>query len=230
MTKLSTIFTVFFVLLGLPLLADEDENARILAIGDSLMAWHSLTGQSIPAVLSDELDEPVVNRSVSGARLLFKVPLMAQAGMEISSQYVEGDWDWVILNGGGNDLWFGCGCHQCDAKLDKLIMPSGTEGAIPELISDLRQAGSQVLFFGYLRSPGVGSLIEDCKEPGDELEARIADFAKKQDGVYFLSNADLVPDGDLSFHGLDRIHPSIKASRAIGERLADIIRKNDETR
>lgn len=207
----------------------QEGSPRILAIGDSLMAWHSISGQSIPAVVSDELDEPVVNRSVGGARMIFKVPIVEQAGMEIANQFSEGDWDWVVMNGGGNDLWFGCGCKSCDTKLNKLIADDG-KGAIPELISQVRSTGAQVVLFGYLRTPGVDSLIDECKEPGDELEARISDYADRTDGVYFLSNTDLVPKGDLSYHGLDRIHPSVKASQAIGERVANLIRKLDPNR
>ena len=54
----------------------EDQTARILAIGDSLMAWHTLTGLSIPDIISRELEEPTANRSIGGARLLFKVPFL----------------------------------------------------------------------------------------------------------------------------------------------------------
>jgi hypothetical protein len=33
----------------------------------------------------------------------------------------------------------------------------------------------------------------------------------------------MVPHGDLSYHAIDRIHPSVKASREIGARVARII-------
>lgn len=49
-------------------------------------------------------------------------------------------------------------------------------------------------------------------------------MAALDDGVVFHSITDLVPQGDLSFHGVDRIHPSLKASLAIARRLARIIR------
>lgn len=208
----------------------EDQSARILAIGDSLMAWHTLTGLSIPDIISRELEEPTANRSIGGARLLFKVPFLGDVGMQISHQIVEGDWDWVVMNGGGNDLWFGCGCGECDAKMDKLIASDGGDGEIPRVINQLRDTGAKVVYFGYLRSPGVDSMIEECRDEGDELEKRVADFAKSTRGVYFLSNQDLVPEGDLTFHALDRIHPSLKASEEIGKRVAALIRKYDRTR
>ena len=212
--------------------ADEEIEAtpRILAIGDSLMAWHTLTGQSIPDIIERELEEPAANRSISGARLIFKIPFIGDAGMQISNQLIEGEWDWVVVNGGGNDLWFGCGCGKCDAKMDKLIASDGGEGEIPRLVNEIRETGAKVLYFGYLRSPGVDSMIEECRDEGDELEKRIAAFAKSTKGVYFLSNADLVPEGDLSYHALDRIHPSLKASEEIGKRVAALIRKYDRKR
>lgn len=222
---------------SLAALADTGANSedavhapRILAIGDSLMAWHTLTGLSIPNVVADELEEPTMNRSIGGARLLFKVPFIGDAGMQISNQVVEGDWDWVVMNGGGNDLWFGCGCSACYKKMDKLISDDGESGEIPRVIDDLRENGAKVLFFGYLRSPGVDSLIDECREEGDELEKRVAGYAKGKKGVYFMSIADLVPDGDLTYHALDRIHPSVKASEEIGKRVAALIRKHDKNR
>ncbi|MDG2340777.1 MAG: SGNH/GDSL hydrolase family protein [Paracoccaceae bacterium] len=146
---------------------DATTAPKILAIGDSLMSWHTLTGLSIPNVVANELEEPTANRSIGCARLLFKIPFIGDAGMQISNQIVDGDWDWVIMNGGGNDLWFGCGCSACDKKMDKLITEDGEAGEIPRVIDELREGGSKILYFGYLRSPGVDSLIDECREEGD---------------------------------------------------------------
>ncbi|MGR3546916.1 MAG: SGNH/GDSL hydrolase family protein, partial [Roseovarius sp.] len=46
-------------------------------------------------------------------------------------------------------------------------------------------------------------------------------------GVHFLPLADLVPHGDRSYHGIDLIHPSLKGSRVIGQRIAEIIVAHD---
>ena len=228
-----TLLLTAFVCGGAAAQASTTEDAtepRILAIGDSLMAWHRGSGKSIPDIVARELEEPAVNRAVSAARMIFKVPLLAEVGMQIPNQFRGGEWDWVIINGGGNDLWFGCGCGRCDAKMDKLIAPDGDSGAMPDLVSEIRETGAKVLIFGYLRSPGVDSVIEECRDEGDELEARYTAFAKSNKGVFFHSNADMVPEGDLSYHGVDRIHPSVKASEEIGVELARLIRKYDRTR
>lgn len=187
------------------------------------MAWNNISNQSIPDSIAKRLGEPVVDRSVSAARIIYHLPISGSAGLNIGKQYKTGDWDWIIVNGGGNDLWLGCGCIACNRKLDKLISADGRKGAIPGMLSDLRQTGAQVIYVGYLRSPGVGSPIEHCRTEGDILEQRITHLADLDSGIHFLSLRDLVPNGDRSYHALDMIHPSIKASTEIGNRVAEII-------
>ncbi|WP_333869431.1 MULTISPECIES: SGNH/GDSL hydrolase family protein [Leisingera] len=178
----------------------EGQSARILAMGDSLLAWHSLAGRSIPDRVAQELQEPVVDRSVSAARILYKLPISGAAGMNIGKQYTPGKWDWVIVNGGGNDLWLGCGCFACNRKMDKLISSDGQSGAIPGMLAELRATGAKVVYVGYLRSPGVGSLIEHCRDEGNALEARITRLAAQDEGIFFVSNKDMVAHGDRSYH------------------------------
>ncbi len=205
----------------------DQQDARILAMGDSLMAWHGVTGRSIPHAISRELEEPVVNRSIGGARILYALPISGAIGMKISKQYRPGNWDWIVLNGGGNDLWLGCGCGRCERKMNRMISQDAKTGAIPELVARLRATGAQIVYVGYLRSPGVGSVIDGCRDEGDELEQRISTLAQQTEGMHFLSLVDLVPHGDRSYHGLDMIHPSLKASKEIGRLIAEIIDKNE---
>jgi len=225
MKALSVISIAMLIgLVGCAQPVSRNATPRILAIGDSLMAWHGSSGKAIPNAVSRELGEPVVNRSVGGARILYGLPVTGALGMKIENQYTEGNWDWIVVNGGGNDLWLGCGCIACDGKLDRMIASDGRRGEIPRLVSELRDTGARVIYVGYLRSPGLNSIIEHCRDEGDELERRIDKLAALLPGVYFLSLADLVPDGDRSYHAADMIHPSIKASTAIGRSVAEIIR------
>lgn len=198
---------------------------RILAIGDSLLASHSLTGRAVANFLEAELGQPVKDRSVVGARMIYNLPLTGAMGMSIPAQFrAKKDWDWVVMSGGGNDLWLGCGCNQCDRRIDKLISNDGTRGKIPSLMAKVRRSGAQVVYVGYLRSPGLGSIIESCKDEGDKLEERVARLAARVDGLHYVSLQDLVPYGDRSYFAFDMIHPSIKASRSIAKRIADVIR------
>lgn len=203
---------------------------RILAMGDSLMAWHRGADLSIADGLAKTLKEPVLNRSISGARIVYGLPISGAMGMKIANQYRGERFDWVVVTGGGNDFLFGCGCNKCERRMDRLISADGRKGDVPSLVASIRKSGSRVVFLGYLRSPGVGSPIESCKDEGDTYEARIAKMANRDKGVYFLSLTDLVPKGDTSFHSADMVHPSRKASRIIGERLAKLIKKADRNR
>ncbi len=202
---------------------DAPRGPRILAMGDSMMAWNSGAQSSIPEVISAELGEEVVSRAISGAHIVYNLPLTGSAGLRIRNQYVKGDWDWVVMNGGGNDLWLGCNCNACDRRMNKMISEDGSSGDIPDMVTSVRSTGAQVVYLGYLRSPGVGSIIEHCRDDGDELERRLARMAKGMNGVHFLPVADMIPHGDRSFHSLDMIHPSSKASKEIGRRAAKII-------
>lgn len=200
------------------------EGPRILAMGDSLMAAHSISGRAIADVAGTALNVPVTDRSVLGARMNYMLPVSGAMGMSIPKQYHGENWDWVIVNGGGNDLWFGCGCGACGRKMDKMISADGRRGTIPGLMNRLRRSGAQVVYLGYLRSPGMGSLIESCRDEGDELDRRLTLLADLDAGLHFLPLSDLVPHGDRSYHGIDMIHPSLKASREIGVMVADVIR------
>lgn len=212
--------TLLVWMVALPVKADVP---RILVIGDSLLAAHSFTKRSVGDHLATMLQASVRNRPVSGARMIYRLPLTGAMGLSIPQQFHGAGWDWVVMNGGGNDLWLGCGCHRCDRKLDKLITRAGTQGAIPHLMAKARRSGAQVVYVGYLRSPGIQTLIEGCKDEGDTLEARVADLADRSRGVHYVSLQDLVPHGDRSYFGIDLIHPSLKASKAIAARIADVI-------
>ena len=216
-----------FLIAGCGETINPNNPARILAIGDSLLASHSSDGASVSDRVEARLGEQVIDRSVSGAKVVNPLPISGAMGMRISEQYPGGQWDWVILNGGGNDLWLGCGCMGCDRRMNRMITPDAGQGDIVQLVDRITASGAQVIYLGYLRSPGTGSPIEQCRDEGDELEQRLSRMAAARSGVHFLSLADLVPPGDRSYHAGDMVHPSQKASDAIGARIADFIRRTE---
>lgn len=208
-------------------------QAKILAIGDSLMAWHSVSAASIAHVVGKELNEPVINRATGGAKIIHALPISGALGLKIAQQFsstVRDNKDWVIMTGGGNDLVLGCGCNNCDRRMRRMIDPTGQAGDIPKLIAKIRKTGARVIYIGYLRSPGVGSVIDACLPAGQAFEARLAQMAARDDGVFFVSLEGMTKHGDRSMHGVDMVHPSLKASRAIGKRVAQLIRKVDPSR
>ena len=211
------------VALGATATPAKELAPRILVMGDSLLASHAISGRSVGDYLRKITKAQVDTRPVLGARMIYKLPITGALGMSIPKQFSGDEWSWVVLNGGGNDLWLGCGCNRCARKLERLISADGTRGAIPSLVGRIRKTGAKVIYVGYLRSPGFDSPIENCRDEGDALEARIAKLAELDPGVTFQALTDLVPEGDLSFHAADRIHPSLKASKAIAARIAQII-------
>ena len=220
-----TLFPMLLLWVFAPFSALAQQPVKILTVGDSLLAAHKVSKNAISNHVAKGTNAQITDRSVLGARMIYKLPITGSMGLSIPMQFRKGDWDWVIMNGGGNDLWLGCGCGSCDRKMNKLISANGKSGEIPKLAKTALKTGAKVIVVGYLRSPGMGSPIESCKDEGDELDRRVAKMAAMYKNIYFLSNADLVPHGDRSYFGLDMIHPSIKASRAIGERVSKIINR-----
>jgi acyl-CoA thioesterase-1 len=199
---------------------------RILVMGDSLMAVNRLVGGSVAQSMAKSLGFEVVDRSALGARYFFGIPILDIAGLKIKAQFPGGAWDYVVMNGGGNDLLFGCGCGKCTLVMNRLISPDGTRGAIPTLVAQLRASGAKVIYTGYMRTPGLISPVESCGPLGDEMDRRLTLMAARDTGVTFTPLSDLVTrDGDSSYHGLDLIHPSVKGSRAIAARIAAVISK-----
>lgn len=209
-------------LLG-PARADPSQ-LRILVMGDSLMASNRHLDGSVAQALGQALHIQVQDHSIPGARYFMGVPLISTSDLKIGAQFRQGPWDYVVLNGGGNDLLFGCGCGACLRMMSRLISQDGTTGAIPELVAKMRSEGAKVIYTGYMRTPGVISPVESCGPLGDEMDRRLTLMEAKDEGFHFVLLADLVTqDGDRSYHGIDMVHPSVKGSRAIAARIAALI-------
>jgi lysophospholipase L1-like esterase len=201
------------------------EPIKVLVMGDSFMTSNGSARKSFPHVLAALLKTRVKSKATTGARYLYALPISGALGLNIAKQYRVGNWDYVVMNGGGNDLWLGCGCGKCDRQMERMISANGRTGLIPTTVARAREGGAKVIYLGYLRSPGRGSPIEGCRSLGDRLEARIAKMAGRDRGVTFVSLADMVPHGDSSFHAADMIHPSPKGSAAAAKRVAALIQR-----
>lgn len=208
------------LLLATPISA-ETAKPRVLVMGDSLMASHRLEGAAVANDLGKLLGVAVKDHSVIAARYFHILPISGSLGMRIDAQLHGGPWDYVVMNGGGNDLLFGCGCMACKKMMERLISANGKSGAIPKLVANIRATGAKVIYTGYMRTPGLTSPIEGCTAVGNELERRLAKMASLDDGVDYIPLADLVKvAGDTSYHGIDLVHPSRKGSAAIAALIA----------
>ncbi len=195
-------------------------KATILLLGDSMLASNSAAGAAVADVIEGELGREVIDRSVPGARYFYGLPITGAAGLRLTAQPRPGPWEVVVVNGGGNDFLFGCACGRCNGVMNRLISADGRTGAIPDFVARLQADGAYVVYAGYLRNPGTATPIKGCRDEGDELDRRLAALDRINDRMTFLPMSDVVPYGDTSYQQADRIHPSVKGSRAIGLRIA----------
>ncbi|MEM7342344.1 MAG: SGNH/GDSL hydrolase family protein [Actinomycetota bacterium] len=209
--------------------AEPDEPApdrTIVALGDSIFAWND--SESIPDVIGATLDRPVINASVSGAH--FDLPDGAEEaaddGLDIRRQYDalgQTGFDWVVLDGGGNDVNDSCGCGQCSEVLDAMVSSDGTSGSIPEFVTRVVADGSTVMFVGYYELPAEAEGFGDCGDELQEQSTRLALMAAGIDGVHFVSAADVVTASNTAAYDEDLVHPSPEGSRIVGEYVAEAI-------
>ncbi|MGF1513845.1 MAG: SGNH/GDSL hydrolase family protein [Elainellaceae cyanobacterium] len=209
---------------GLNLSKQQDNQGPILAIGDSIFQWNTGEKQSIPDVIGQTLHRPVTNSAVSGAHLSHPDVAAAEAGYDIRQQYDDQGWDWVVVNGGANDLNGGCACEGCDTQIDAMISEDGLSGEIPEFLRTVAATGSKVMYVGYYAMPDDARFgFDQCDDEIATQNARLMRMAGALEGVWFVSASDVVSAEDVEAYALDRIHPSIIGSKRVGEQVARAI-------
>ncbi|WP_254655271.1 SGNH/GDSL hydrolase family protein [Roseobacter sp. GAI101] len=228
-TSRARLLLVFLFGMGLAACTDQAPKGGgdILVIGDSVMAWNGTADQAIPDVMAQTLGRQVINKAVPGALFNNGNAVYSAFGFDIQRQYPGGSWNWIVLNGGANDLGFGdCKCQDCRAKVDSLIGPDAMSGAIPAFLTRLRASGAQVLWMGYYKGNGKGS-FEGCRDDLVLLEQRINRFAAQTDGVIFLDSENVIDPQDDSQFASDNTHPSPKGAALVGRYLAKAISARD---
>lgn len=197
-------------------------RSHVLVVGDSLLASNRSAGGSVAQVLASKYGAEVRDLSTPGAGYFFGLPLLSGTELRLPAQVRNAHWDYVVMSGGGNDLLFGCGCGACEAVMERLVSKDGRRGVIPTLVAQFRAQGTRVIYLGYLRTPGLTSPVESCGPLGDEMDERLTRMAARDKGVSFIALDDLVVrEGDRSYHAIDLVHPSVKGSAAIAERVVD---------
>ncbi|WP_229801221.1 SGNH/GDSL hydrolase family protein [Tateyamaria omphalii] len=214
LTPMRLLVLVFWMLAG----AVSAEPLRVLAIGDSILAWHKWTGRDIPSVMGDRLNAQVQNSAVAGARFSNDSSFGRATGFDVRAQYRAGAWDVILINGGANDFLSDCRCSACDAVLDGLIAPDLT-GEVPAFLARLRQSGARVIWMGYYASPRSGPFV-GCRPYLVEYDARLARLADATPGLRFVDSEDVMDPSVRSQYAFDGIHPSPSGARRIGTYLA----------
>lgn len=206
-------------------LAPKQAGGDILVIGDSVLAWnHGTVGR----VVASETGRKVVSRAALGAQVDASAARSA-LGLSIPGQLSDGPWNWIIMDGGANDLVSACGCAGCDDEVDTLISADGSSGSIPALISGARATGAQVLWMGYYQAPESASFA-NCRASLVEMERRIEAYAKSRIGIHFVDAETVVDPLDPRMYSPDMTHPSRRGSEIIGSFLAQTILAKDGKR
>ena len=192
------------------------QDARIVVAGDSVLAWNRSAEGSVSDVLQKLVKEPVGDVSL---------PLAQVAGglgpLNIPRQLDGVQAQWVVVNGGANDLGINCDCSDCGVILDQLISDDGRRGAIPLLVADLRGQGTRVVWADYYTSPRYAGTA--CEEPYQVLEVRLGRMADADSGVTLVDMDDVFSPDDLSLFDADKTHPSEKGSARIAKLVANAL-------
>jgi len=202
-----------------PEIDDMNENDPITefsvqVIGDSLFGADADGCASVSTFMSLRLWLKVEDNSVPGATII--------GDESIPEQYVSGDWNWTVIDGGGNDIMPYCTENDCDEVLDEIITDSG-EGLIPDLVEKAQKDGSNVILIGYYSVP-KGSEYEPVILEVEIINDRYNEFAEANEGVYFISLKDVMtPEETPELYSDDLVHPSDDGHYVIGEYIADFI-------
>lgn len=190
---------------------DEDrgsaENSKILAVGDSIFEW-GLGGDSAPEVVGSVLNVPVYNAAIAGSMI------STDDEWSIPNQYFEGDWDWVIMDGGANDLNELCQCGECSEVNDNI------DQALSSLVDTIRAKDIGVVIWGYYGIPAAAEEFGNCKENLDALSLRQQTFAANDSKVLWVDGRVEINGEGLEYFDDDLIHPSQLGSKVIGEQIA----------
>jgi len=216
------ILAVLLIVTGLAACTDTAPRGGgdILVLGDSIMAWNG--SAAIPDVIASTTGRSVTSRAVPGAQFDNESTIASAVGFDIQQQFPGGRWNWVLVNGGANDLSADCGCGACGASVNALISPDG-QGSISTFLQKLRaETGAQVMWMGYYAGSGSGSFA-GCRDDLVEIEARIARFAARTPGMHFVDSEDVIDRSDRGLFAGDNVHPSKRGSARIGAYLAQEI-------
>jgi hypothetical protein len=223
------ILAVLLIVTGLSACTDTAPRGGgdILVLGDSIMAWNG--GRSIPDVIANQTGRSVTSRAVPGAQFDNGSTIASAVGFDIQQQFPGGRWNWVVVNGGANDLSADCGCGACGASVNALIAPDGQSGSIPAFLQRLRaQTGAKIMWMGYYAGSGSGSFA-GCRDDLVEIESRIATFAAGRPGIHFVDSEDVIDRGDRGLFAGDNVHPSARGSAQIGAYLAQEITAREKS-
>ena len=140
--------------------ASAQTGARILAMGVLFFLPIYYRKNLFQRSLHGNSKSPQKNRSVSGARIICKLPISGSLGFKIGKQCRQGPWTGLSLTVEGMICGSAAGAGVVNAKMNQLISQDRTRGAIPDVVAKLRATKARIVYVEYLRSQSAWSPIE----------------------------------------------------------------------
>lgn len=188
---------------------DLPDNNALLAIGDSMFDWIDDCGDA-PDLVGLILGEQVRNESVGGATMLGDIP----------GQYISGSWEWVIIDGGGNDM-------DCERTSDCREIIAEIVDTTHELLGEVLSDGAKVALVGYPNFRDDSEIAELWSNVGEEMMSSMEGVADAYDDVYFVDLRPVMDGADQP--GLfddDGLHPSASGAAVMATAIAGVIEAN----
>ena len=187
-------------------------DAKIYAIGDSIFEWNLSDQLSAPQEVGRILNQPVYNAAISGSQMT------DDSESSIPNQYVSGEWDWIVMDGGANDLNNLCECDDCSTVQDQI------ESELTTFVTDRRSEDINIVIWGYYDLPSNARYgFDRCSDSLAELRQRQKALADTDPGILFVDGSLDITGEDLTFFDRDKVHPSTEGSTLIGSQIAQAI-------
>ncbi len=192
--------------------------AKVVALGDSILAWNAGSCESVTDHLSRSLGARVTRAAVSGARLRggeAAIPRQLPAGSPDR-------WHVAVVTGGVNDLRHEglCDSDDLSSALDRLATADGAGGSMAALTDRLLARGLEVVLLATYDLPETARYgFAPCREELRALAARYRAVAGVRPGVTFIDLADVVARDHVHL-APDHVHPSPRGAERLGTVIA----------
>ena len=197
------------------------EERTLLGMGDSVMEWNREDASTIPEVVGEEAGFAVLNNAESGAKVI-------EESYAIPSQFVEQNWDWVIINGGANDVDGYCDEDE-GAVLDAIISDDVSQGDMVDLVNKVSTFAKHVMLASYYDIPSDSESMVGCEAVMEEMELRYEALANTLPNVHFFDMGDAITPSNREYYDEDLLHPSPDGCVAIGMMMAERIVEIEST-
>jgi len=107
--------------------------------------------------------------------------------------FEDGNWSWVILDGGGNDVNDECECGSCLDTLDSMISKDAASGEWVDFIEEILDTSARVALMSYYRMPDDAEFgFHRCNDEVEELRQRYQALSSRHPKVLVVDTAKVV--------------------------------------